>query len=79
MTTIAGLLEVVFSAGSAPRLYNEDTSRAAVYILYIRLGFNSKIVNNCTNDNELILPTMTDKRPTDPTSRERGRPTWTGQ
>jgi hypothetical protein len=30
MTTLAGLLEAVFSVGSAPRLYNEDTSRAAV-------------------------------------------------
>jgi hypothetical protein len=28
--TIEGLLEAVFSVGSAPRLYNEDTSRAAV-------------------------------------------------
>jgi hypothetical protein len=41
-----------------------------LYILYIRLGFNSKIVNNCTNDNELILPTMTDKRQTRPLVRE---------
>jgi hypothetical protein len=40
------------------------------YILNIRLGFNSKIVNNCTNDNELILPTMTDKRQTRPLVRE---------
>jgi hypothetical protein len=40
------------------------------YILYIRLGFNSKIVNNCTNDNELILPTITDKRQTRPLVRE---------
>jgi hypothetical protein len=33
-------------------------------------SFNSKIVNNCTNDNELILPTMTDKRQTRPLVRE---------
>jgi hypothetical protein len=38
----------------------------ALYILCIRLGFNSKIVNNCTNDNGLILPTMTDKCQTRP-------------
>jgi hypothetical protein len=29
MTTIEGLLEAVFSVGSAQGLYNEDTSRAA--------------------------------------------------
>jgi hypothetical protein len=40
------------------------------YIVYIRLRFNSKIVNNSTNDNELILPAMTDKRQTRPLVRE---------
>jgi hypothetical protein len=30
MTTIEGLLEAMFSVGSAPSLYNEDISRAAV-------------------------------------------------
>lgn len=29
MATIEGLLEAVFSFGSAPRLYNQDTSRVA--------------------------------------------------
>jgi hypothetical protein len=33
MTTIEGLLEAVFSVGSAPRLYNEDKSQAAVRVV----------------------------------------------
>jgi hypothetical protein len=33
MTTIEGLLEAVFSVGSAPKLYNEDKSQAAVIVL----------------------------------------------
>jgi hypothetical protein len=33
MKTIEGLLEAVFSIVSTPRLYEEDTSRAAVRIV----------------------------------------------
>jgi hypothetical protein len=64
----------MFSVGSVQRSYLEDNRRyeltGPLYILYIRLGFNSKIVNNRTNDSELILPTMTDKRQTRPLVRE---------
>jgi hypothetical protein len=61
-TTIELLLETLFSIWSVQSGYKEDNWGNPVS--------NSKIVNNCTNDNELILPTMTDKRQTRPLVRE---------
>jgi hypothetical protein len=38
MTIIEGLLEAMFSVGSAPRLYNEDTNRAADGFVAVQLS-----------------------------------------